>query len=127
DFNRKLTGEISVGYMERKFDDPTLVKLKGIVGDASVIWKATGLTTATLTATSRAEETVLAGVSGVLRRDVGVQVDHALRRWLIWTVRAGYGTDDYIGDPCACNGFVERKDTRVSLGSALVYKLNRDV
>jgi len=127
DFARKLTGEISVGYMERKFDDPTLLKLKGIVGDASVIWKATGLTTATLTATSRAEETVLAGVSGVLRRDVGVQIDHALRRWLIWTVRAGYGTDDYIGDPCACNGFIDRKDKRVSLGSALVYKFNRDV
>ena len=60
---------------------------------------------------------MVAGVSGVLRRDVGVQIDHALRRWLIWTGRAGYGTDDYVGDPCACNGFIERKDKRVSLGS----------
>jgi hypothetical protein len=127
DFARKLTGEISVGYMERKFDDPTLPKLKGLVGDASVIWKATGLTTATLTATSRAEETVLAGVSGVLRRDIGVQIDHALRRWLIWTVKAGYGSDDYVGSVASSNGPIERKDTRVSLGSALVYKLNRDV
>jgi hypothetical protein len=101
--------------------------LKGVVGDASVIWRATGLTTATLTAASRAEETVLAGVSGVLRRDVGIQIDHALRRWLIWTVKAGYGTDDYVGDPCACNGFIERKDKRVSLGSAITYKLNREV
>jgi len=127
DLARRLTGEVSVGYLVRKFEDPTLVDLKGIVGDASVIWKATGLTTATLTATSRAEETVVAGVSGVLRRDVGVQIDHALRRWLIWTGRAGYGTDDYVGDPCACNGFIERKDKRVSLGSAITYKLNRDV
>jgi hypothetical protein len=126
DFARKLTGEVSVGYLVRKFDDPTLPKLQGIVGDASVIWKATGLTTATLTAASRAEETVLAGVSGALRRDVGIQIDHALRRWLIWTVRAGYGTDDYVGD-CSCSGVIERKDKRVSLGSAITYKLNRDV
>jgi hypothetical protein len=63
------------------------------------------------------------GVSGVLRRDIGVQVDHALRRWLIWTVRAGYGLDGYVG---ASNGSPERKDTRVSLGTALTYKFNRE-
>jgi hypothetical protein len=127
DLPRRLTGEISVGYLTRSFVDPTLPDLKGVVADASLIWQATGLTTATLTATSRAEETVLPGVSGALRRDIGVQVDHALRRWLIWTVRAGYGIDDYIGDPCACNGFVERKDKRTSLGTALTYKLTREV
>ena len=97
------------------------------MADASLIWKATGLTTATLTASSRADETVLPGVSGVLRRDIGVQVDHALRRWLIWTVRAGYGFDDYVSDPCACNGFLERKDKRASLGTALTYKFNREL
>jgi hypothetical protein len=79
-----------------------------------------------LTASSKAEETVLPGVSGVLRRDIGVQVDHALRRWLIWTARAGYGFDDYVSDPCSCNGFLERKDTRASLGTALTYKFNRE-
>ncbi|MEA2979316.1 MAG: hypothetical protein QOF09_1139, partial [Alphaproteobacteria bacterium] len=64
-------------------------------------------------------ESVVAGWSGALRRDVGVQVDHALRRWLIWTVRAGYGADEYIGST--------RADTRVSLGSALTYKFNREL
>jgi hypothetical protein len=62
-----------------------------------------------------------------LRRDIGVQVDHALRRWLIWTVRAGYGLDDYVSEPCSCNGFLERKDTRASLGTALTYKFNREL
>jgi hypothetical protein len=127
DLASTLKGEISAGYLQRTFDDPALQNLKGIVADASVIWKATGLTTATLTATSRADETVLAGVSGVLRRDIGVQIDHALRRWLIWTVRAGYGFDEYVGDVATVNGLIERKDTRMSLGSALVYKFNRDV
>jgi hypothetical protein len=53
-----------------------------------------------------------------------VQVDHALRRWLIWTVRAGYGFDDYFSNPADGPA---RADQRVSLGSALTYKLNRDV
>ena len=101
DIARRLTGEISVGYLTRKFDDPTLPTLAGIVADASLIWNATGLTTVTLIASSKGEETVVQGVSGALRRDIGVQVDHALRRWLIWTVRAGYGLDDYVG---ASNG-----------------------
>ena len=75
-----------------------MLDLRGIVFDASLKWEATGLTTATLTATSRADESVVAGWSGALRRDVGVQVDHALRRWLIWTVKAGYGFDEYVSD-----------------------------
>lgn len=123
----KLKGEISVGYTTRKFVDLTLPNLAGVVADASLVWNATGLTTATLTAKSSADETVLSGVSGVLRRDFGLQVDHALRRWLIWTVKAGYGIDDYVSDPCTCNGGISRLDKRVSLGSAITYKLNRDV
>jgi hypothetical protein len=127
DIARSLTGEVSVGYLERKFQDPTLPTLGGLVADASLIWNATGLTTATLTASSKADETVLADVSGVFRRDVGLQVDHALRRWLIWTVRAGIGFDEYVSTPCSCNGYMERKDTRTSLGTALTYKFNREL
>ena len=63
----------------------------------------------------------MAGWSGALRRDIGVQVDHALRRWLIWTVRAGYGFDDYIGV------LASDRRKRMSLGSALTYKFNRDL
>ena len=119
EITRKLTGEVSVGYLMRRYQDPTLQDLRGVLFDASLKWEATGLTTATLTATSRAEESVVAGWSGALRRDVGVQVDHALRRWLIWTVKAGYGFDEYVGS--------DRADTRMSLGSALTYKFNREL
>lgn len=127
ELTRKLTGEASVGYLSRHYQDPNLLDLRGIIFDASLKWEATGLTTATLTGTSRAEESVVAGWSGALRRDVGIQVDHALRRWLIWTVKAGYGWDEYVSDPCTCAGGEERKDQRMSLGTALTYKFNRDL
>jgi hypothetical protein len=116
-FAGKLTGEVSVGYMTREFKDPALQDLNGVVADASLVYAATGLTTATLTASSRAEEVVVAGVSGALRRDVGLQIDHAFRRWLIGTLRFGYGLDDYVG--------LDRTDNRTSLGAAITYKLNR--
>ncbi len=118
ELTRLLIGEISVGYLTRRYDDPALQDLTGVVFDASLIWAMTGLTTVTLTGTSRGEEVVVAGVSGALRRDVAVQVDHAFRRWLIGTLRFGYGFDEYLG-----NG---RNDTRSSIGATITYKLNRE-
>jgi hypothetical protein len=127
EFTKKLTGEVSVGYLDRHYQDQRLQDLRGVVFDSTLKWEATGLTTVTLNANSRGDEVVVAGWSGALRRDFGVQVDHALRRWLIWTVRAGYGFDEYISDPCTCTGGEERMDKRVSLGTALTYKFNRDL
>jgi hypothetical protein len=118
EISKKLTGEASVGYLMRKYKDPNLEELRGMVFDASLIYAATGLTTVTLTGSSKADEIVVAGVSGVLRRDVGLQVDHAFRRWLIGTLKIGYGLDDYIGSI--------RADNRSSLGAAITYKLSRE-
>jgi len=63
-------------------------------------------------------ESTVPGVSGVLYRDVGLQVDHAFRRWLIGTARIGFGQDDYVG--------MDRLDNRYSAGLGLTYKLNRN-
>ena len=119
EMTRLLTGEVSVGYLTRRYEDPRLAELSGVVADASLIWAATGLTTATLSASTRTDESVVAGVSGALRRDVGLQVDHAFRRWLIGTLKFGYGNDDYVG--------LGRNDRRASASAALTYKLNREL
>ena len=120
ELSRILTGEISLGYLMRDYyRDPTLPKLSGVVADASLVWVANGLTKVTLTANSRADETILAGVSGAFRRDGALQVDHAFRRWLIGTLKVGVSFDRYIG--------LDRNDTRTSLSAALTYKLNREV
>jgi hypothetical protein len=119
ELTRMLTGEISVGYLARHYRDPALADLRGVVADASLAWAASGLTTVKLTANSRAEEATVAGVSGALRRDVAVQVDHAFRRWLTGTLKLGYGFDEYVGN--------SREDSRTSLGAALTYKLNREL
>lgn len=119
ELSRILTGELSVGYQMRRYKDPGLPDLSGMVADASLKWAATGLTTATLTASSRTDETILANTSGTFRRDVGLQIDHAFRRWLLATIKLGVGYDRYVG--------FDRADTRTSIGTALTYKFNREL
>jgi len=129
EFTRTLTGKASVGYVSRSYKDPSLSELRGLIADASLVWSATPLTTATFTARSSADETTVAGVSGVLTRDFGLQIDHSFRRWLLGTVKLGYGFDDYvISDTLNCGCLTppfDRKDKRYSASAALTYKLTR--
>ena len=121
EISRIMTGEISAGWLDRKYKDPSLPELAGLVFDASLIWLPTALTTVTLTGRSASDESIVAAVSGVLRRDVAVQVDHAFRRWLIGTFRTGMGFDDYASST------TPREDERFFVSMALVYKLSREM
>jgi hypothetical protein len=117
EISRKLTGEIAVGYLVRTYKDPNLENLAGLLVDASLVWAATGLTTAKFTAATTVGESTLFGVSGVFSHDYAVQVDHAFRRWLIGTARLSYGLDDYVGS--------DREDKRYAASAAVTYKLSR--
>ena len=114
-----LSGAMAVGYLDRTYQDPTLPKLSGVIADGALIWQATALTTATLTASSLVSESTIPGVSGELSRDVGVEVDHAFRRWLIGALKLGYGQDNYVGEG--------RLDNRYFASVGMTYKLNRDI
>lgn len=117
ELSRILTGDISVGYLTRTYKDPTLPDLSGLLFDASLVWVATGLTTVKFGASTKVDESTLFGVSGVLRRDYLLQVDHAFRRWLIGTLKFDYENDDYVGSI--------RTDKRYTASAALTYKLSR--
>jgi hypothetical protein len=114
-----VTGEIGIGYLDRKYQDPTLPDVNGFIANGSVTWQATALTSAKLTAVSVVNESILAGVSAQFSRDVNIQVDHAFRRWLIGTLQVGYGQDDYVGSP--------RVDNRYFVLGGITYKLNREM
>jgi hypothetical protein len=115
----KLVGEIAVGYLLRTYKDPTLPDLRGLIGDASLLWTASALTGLKLTARSTTEESVVPGVAGTLKRDAGVEVEHRFRRYLVGTFKLGYGLDDYVG--------LSRHDRRFAASAALTYKLTRTV
>jgi hypothetical protein len=117
EFSRKLTGEVGIGWIERHYKDPSLQALNGFLFDASLTYGMSALTNIKLTAQTVAGETTVAGTAGTLTRNVGFEVEHAFRRWLIAAVKVNYGLDDYIGS--------NRKDDRYSVSAALTYKLNR--
>jgi hypothetical protein len=116
---QRLTGDLALGYLSRVYRDPTLADVRGPSVDGSLLFILTPLTSVKFTAKSIVDESVLAGVSGVLQRDTDLSVDHALRRWLIATVRIGYGRDDYVGST--------REDRRYLASLAMTYKLTRAV
>lgn len=119
EFSRAWVGELSIGYTVRTYKDASLPDLRGLLVDGSLVWAASGLTAVKLSATSRADESTLPGVAGVFRRNVELQVDHAFRRWLIGTVRIGYGRDVFEGD--------RRVDNRYLASAAVTYKLWREL
>ena len=119
DLFSSLTGEIAMGYIHRTYQDPNLPNIGGATLDGTLTWKMTGLTTARLTASSVVNESILQNVSGTLSRDVNVEVDHALRRWLVINGIAGYGRDEYVG--------LGRTDNRYFVSGGATYKFTREV
>jgi hypothetical protein len=112
-----LTGEASVGYTTRRYDDPLLDDAAGLIFDASLIWRATGLTTVTLKANSEIGETTLPGAAGVFEREASITIDHAFRRWLIGSASVTYAIDDFRG--------AGRIDRQLMLTAGFTYHLSR--
>lgn len=116
-FNRLLTGEFAVGYLQRNYVDPTLQPIQGPTLDAALVYAFSALTNLKLTASTLVSETTVAGTSGVFTHNVGGEIEHAFRRWLIGSVKFNYGIDNYVGSP--------RVDNRYAISASLIYKLNR--
>lgn len=114
-----LTGEMAGGWLVRSYDDPTLPNVSGFIANGQLIWQATPLTTAKLSAASEVYETTLVGASGQFTRDLNLEVDHAFVPWIIGILQAGYGTDNYVGSPL--------RDTRYFVSAGLNYKMTREV
>jgi hypothetical protein len=117
EISRQLTGEVSGGYQNRKYDDERLRNLKGFVGDAAILWSPTPLTTVTLRGTAELGDTTIAGSSGTTARRVSLEIAHALRRNLIVTGLASFGRTEYEGQGL-------REDFS-SYGARIEYKLTR--
>lgn len=119
ELSRLLIGEASIGYVTRKYEDPRLNDLTGLLTRASLTYLVTPLTTVKLVADSSVEESPLFGVSGVLTRTYTLEVDHDFRRWLTGIGKLSTGTIDYQGGT--------RADKFYSVSGNLIYKLTREL
>ena len=114
-----LRGEASIGYGRQDYDDPLLAGVDGILIDANLVWRVSGLTSLLFTARSDVEETSLAGAGGALSHSAGAEVRHAFRRHIVGTAGVRFTQADYQGV-----GFTERELVTL-LG--LEYSVSREV
>lgn len=116
---QQLTGEASLGYGERTYQDVRLPDLRGALLDASLIWSATPLTTVGLKATTNLADTTTAGASGAVARAYSIDLTHALLRNLTLGANVSYSTDDYAGLPI--------NDHSLQFGAHVDYNVTRDL
>ncbi|BCB17868.1 outer membrane beta-barrel protein [Bosea sp. ANAM02] len=117
EISRQLTGEVSGGYQDRKYDDTRLKNLRGFVGDAAILWTPTPLTTVTLRGAAELGDTTIAGSSGTTVRRATLEVAHALRRNLTVTGFTNFSRTEYDGQGL--------REDYTNVGARLEYKLTR--
>ena len=113
----KLTGDVAVGYLTRRYQDPLLKPVNGFIADANLTWQFAKETAIAIGAKSQVVEITEPGISGVLKRDVTVGVEHQFEPWLVGTLVAGYGQDAFTG--------TARVDDRYVVELGMLYKFSR--
>jgi hypothetical protein len=122
ELTRLLTGAASGGYSNRNYVDPRLANLRGPVFDISLVWTATPLTKVTLRTLTTMGETTVVGASGVIDRNMTLEVAHALRRDLTITATAGVETDVYPGNPLTQTYYTAGLKAEYNITRSLVLK-----
>lgn len=120
EFFPELTGTVSAGYAARAYDDPRLKNLTGPVGDVSLVWAASPLTTVTVNGATSFNETTVIGASGIESRSVGVVLSHALFRYLTLSAALLYQNNDYSGVRITENSLTETFKAEYHLSRSLV-------
>jgi len=115
----QLTGDASLGYGERQYEDARLPDLRAPLIDGSLVWSATPLTTVTLKTSTSLADTTNIGDSGAVTRDYTIDLSHALLRNLTLGASVGYVTDVYAGAPL--------HDSTTSFGLRADYNVTRDI
>ncbi|WP_374575532.1 outer membrane beta-barrel protein [Phenylobacterium sp.] len=112
-------GQLQVGYLSEKYDDPRVNDVTGLALRGRLEWFPTQLTTVTFTAERSIEDTGVLGAAGTLTSKASAQIDHELLRNLILTGRLNWQRDEYRG--------LDRDDDYSAAMLGVNYLLNRKV
>ena len=119
EFSRLLTGEASVGYGSRHYEDSRLADLRGLITDAALVWTPTPLSTIKLKAGTDFAETNTSGASGALTRRLGIELSHALWRNLTLGASLNYVNTQYQG--------IAQTDQTLTASLKAEYSLTRSI
>lgn len=113
-----ISGEATVGYLERFYNDNRLQGVAGVSTETKINWYVTRLTTLNFSASRRVQETTIFGSSGYLNTVFDAGVDHELMRNLILSTNLRYSQRDYKG--------VNRTDDQYEAMLRALYMINRN-
>ncbi len=114
-----LSGEIALGYGYEWLDEAALKDVSGIVGSASVDWKATELMDVSALLSTSFEPTSTSGASGVLKHTGDIGVTYALAPNAFVTTGAQLAYENYSG--------IDRDVLTTTLKAGVGYRFNRSV
>jgi hypothetical protein len=112
-----VTGEFGAGYVQQRFDDPTIGTIEGPSYRARLTWRPTRLLDVHVNAEQLVTQTSDTSSTGVLANAVQVGLDYELRRNVIVSLAAGYENDRFFGQI--------RKDNVITSDTRVKYLMNR--
>ena len=114
-----IRGEAAIGYLEQRFEHGNLPSVSGVILDANLGWRITGLTSLILTAQTDLGDSTVAGSGGTLARSFGAEVRHAFRRNVVGSAGVRVTRAKYAGIDLV------EQDVTASLG--VDYYLSREI
>ena len=120
DLTGKTKGEVFAGYARRNYVDRGLKDINEPTFGGNLTYNFSPLTTFKAGIERGIEETTLGASSGYVGTDYSVGVEHALRRNVLLTAKAGYTDNQYKG--FAAN---QRHDKIAVVGAGIDWWLNR--
>lgn len=108
--------DINGGYYSQNFDANGFKDISTAVGQATLTWPVTALTTCYADLERRVWETAQDNASGFVQDRAGFRVAHELRRHLVLGLQTGVGRNDYTGNI--------RKDEYWEGGVSALYKMS---
>ncbi len=130
DFNltNLLTGDFSVGYVQRSYDDLRLTQVSGINGFLNLKYLPTKLTTVLARIGRDINESTQQGVSGSLNTTANLSAEHELYRNVLLKVGGNVGQTDYQGyDRSSSTNTFNRNDLLYGGTASAKYLLNRNL
>lgn len=125
DLTELITGDMSVGYLQRSYVDPRLPNISGINGFVDLKWRPTALTTVNGKFSHDINETTQTGVAGVLATGLSLSAEHELMRNVILSAGGSFTNNDYQG--FVVPNLVNRNDKVYGGNVGAKYLLNRNL
>ncbi len=125
DLTDLITGDMSVGYLQRSYTDARLKSISGINGFVNLKWRPTSLTTVNGKFSHDILETTQEGVAGILASSINIGAEHELMRNVILSGGGSFSNYDYQG--FIAPNLTNRNDKVYGGTVAAKYLLNRNL